>query len=197
MSEKVILQYYDRQLGKPVTVTPDTPLPMGGSSAPSPGSVTTDMLADGAVTDDKLAKPKVDVPSGIQPKMVIGTTLSTNVIGMVGYSQDPLADNLVMYNFGGQVKTAAPTADNDATTKQYVDNAVNGAKLTAMTASEAQTGTATTARSITATVLKAGAVAAVKTKPEVAALTPIADPSSATLEDVATLLNAVVAAMKA
>ncbi|WP_197046174.1 head fiber protein [Mycobacterium tuberculosis] len=86
------------------------------------GAVTTPKIADGAVTDAKLAKPKVDVPSGIQPKMVLGTTLSTNVIGMVGYSQDPMADQLVMYNFGGQAKTADPVDDNDAASKKYVDN---------------------------------------------------------------------------
>lgn len=85
------------------------------------GAVTTPKIADGAVTDDKLAKPKVDVPSGIQPKTVIGTTLSTNVIGMVGYSQDPMADQLAMYNFGGQIKTADPVDDNDAANKKYVD----------------------------------------------------------------------------
>lgn len=86
------------------------------------GSISGADLAEGSITDDKLAKPKVDVPAGIQPKMVLGTTLSTNVIGMVGYSQDPAADNLVMYNFGGQVKTADPAADNDAANKKYVDN---------------------------------------------------------------------------
>lgn len=86
------------------------------------GAVTTPKIADGAVTDAKLAKPKVDVPAGIQPKMVLGTTLSTNVIGMVGYSQDPMADQLAMYNFGGQIKTADPADDNDAASKKYVDN---------------------------------------------------------------------------
>ncbi|GIP10401.1 hypothetical protein J1TS5_25710 [Paenibacillus macerans] len=194
--EKVLMQYYDRQQGKAITVTPETPLPMGGGT-PSPGSITTNMLADGAVTDDKLAKPKVDKPNPLIPAVVLGTTLSTNELGLVGYSQEPMGDKLVMYDFGGQVNTAAPTDNAHATTKQYVDTAVSGVKLTAMTAAEAQTGTATTARSITAAVLKTGAVAAVKNKAEIAALTPIADPATASLQDAITLLNAVVAALKA
>lgn len=37
----------------------------------------------------------------------------------------------------------------------------------------------------------------VSTKPEVVALTPIADPSTATAEDVAEALNALIAALKA
>lgn len=43
----------------------------------------------------------------------------------------------------------------------------------------------------------AGAIAAVAAKAQIAALAPIADPTNASLEDVATLLNAVVAALKA
>lgn len=39
--------------------------------------------------------------------------------------------------------------------------------------------------------------AGVSTKPEVVALTPIADPSTATAEDVAEALNAIIAALKA
>lgn len=95
----------------------------GGSGVVIPdGSVTTAKIANGAVTDDKLANPKVDVPASMQPKMVIGSTLETADIGMVGYSQEPMADQLVMYNFGGQVKTAAPADDNDAATKKYVED---------------------------------------------------------------------------
>lgn len=106
------------------------------------GSISGADLADKSVTDDKLANPKVDVPAGIQPKMVLGTTLSTSVIGMVGYSQDPMADQLAMYNFGGQLKTAAPAEDNDAATKKYVDDQVKG-KLTATQAAAMANSTAT------------------------------------------------------
>lgn len=227
--EKVVLQYYDRQQGKAVTVTPETPLPMGGG-APTPGSITTNMIADGAVTDEKLAKAKVDVPDGIDPKKVIGTTLSTSEIGMVGYSQDPMGDQLAMYNFGGQLKTADPAEDNDAANKKYVDEltitsdkisdastvgknvlkasdaaaartaigaGTSNQNLTAMTAAEATAGTATTLRGITAQVLASGAKDAIKNKTQIAALTPIADPTNTTLEEVATLLNSVIAAFKA
>lgn len=86
------------------------------------GSISGADLADGSVTDAKLAKPKVDVPPGIQPKMVIGTTLETNVLGMVGYSQTSSPDHLAMYSFTGQLATADPAADTDAANKKYVDN---------------------------------------------------------------------------
>lgn len=39
--------------------------------------------------------------------------------------------------------------------------------------------------------------AGVSTKPEIVALTPIADPSTATAEDVAEAVNAIIAALKA
>lgn len=106
------------------------------------GSVTTAMIEDGAVTDEKLAKPKVDVPAGIQPQMVIGTSLSTNVIGMVGYSQDATPDHLAMYSFTGQLSTAAPVANTDAATKKYVDDNLSP-KLTATKAAAQANSTAT------------------------------------------------------
>ncbi|WP_420887504.1 head fiber protein [Brevibacillus formosus] len=126
----MLMQYYDRTKGDYVTVTSETPLPT--TSAPMAGSVgteelkdsavTTPKIADGAVTDDKLAKPKVDVPASLVPKMVIGTTLSANVLGMVGYEQTPTADHLAMYQFGGQLSVGEPQASGDAATKNYVDN---------------------------------------------------------------------------
>lgn len=90
------------------------------------GAVTTVKLATGSVTDDKLATPKIDKPDPLIPSVVIGTTLSTNELGLVGYSQSPMADQLVMYQFGGQVAAADPQADGDATTKRYVDGQVSG-----------------------------------------------------------------------
>lgn|GEM_PF-6029362 len=85
------------------------------------GSITTAKIATGAVTDDKLAKPKVDVPATLIPKMVIGTTLEGKVLGIVPYEQTPTADHLAMYQFGGQLAVADPQADNDAANKKYVD----------------------------------------------------------------------------
>lgn len=93
----------------------------GGLDIPD-SSITTAKIANGAVTDEKLAKQKVDVPASLTPKMVIGTTLETNVLGIVPYEQTPIADHLVMYQFGGQVAVADPQADNDAANKKYVDN---------------------------------------------------------------------------
>ncbi|WP_171107100.1 MULTISPECIES: hypothetical protein [unclassified Streptomyces] len=70
---------------------------------------------------------KLTTPGPLIAGVVLGTTLSTNTIGMVGYDQDVLGDTLVMRQFGGQVSTAAPQADTDAATKAYVDTAVAGA----------------------------------------------------------------------
>ncbi|MGG4344929.1 hypothetical protein [Paenibacillus lautus] len=190
--DKVVLQYYDREQGKAITVTPETPLPMGGGT-PTPGSITTNMLADGSVTDEKLATPKINMPASVIPAMVIGTTLESTEMGIVAYSQDPKPDSLAMYSFTGTLTSNAPTQANEVTTKQYVD----GKTLSTMSTSEAQTGTATTARAITAAVLAAGAKSALSKKTEIAALTPIADPSTATAEQVAALLNSIIAALKA
>lgn len=97
------------------------PVNIGGN--PKPDSITTEMIKDGAVTDAKLAKPKVDVPDPLIAQTVIGTNFSGQ-FGIVGYSQDPRADQLVMYQFGGQVSTAAPTDDTHAATKKYVDDQI-------------------------------------------------------------------------
>lgn len=90
---------------------------------PGPDSIETEMIKDGAVTDDKLAKKKVDVPDPLIAQTVLGTNFSGQ-FGVVGYSQDPRADQLVMYQFGGQVSTAAPTDDTHAATKKYVDDQI-------------------------------------------------------------------------
>lgn len=94
----------------------------GEAAVIADGSVTTPKIAKGAVTDDKLAKPKVDVPASLVPKMVIGTTLETNVLGIVPYEQSPTADHLAMYQFSGALAVGTPQADSDAATKKYVDD---------------------------------------------------------------------------
>ncbi|MFB0847337.1 head fiber protein [Paenibacillus oleatilyticus] len=116
--------------------------PLYTNSTAADNSITTAMLQDGSVTDDKLANPKINVPDPLISKMVIGTTLSTNVLGTVGYSQTPMADQLVMYQFGGQVAVATPQVDGDATTKKYVDDRL-ATKLTATKAAAQANSTAT------------------------------------------------------
>lgn len=55
MNEKVIVQYWDREKNKAVTVTKDTPLPTTGGGSIPDGSIGTDQLADNAVTTEKLS----------------------------------------------------------------------------------------------------------------------------------------------
>lgn len=68
---------------------------------------------------------KFTTPTPLIPKVVFGTTLSTNVAGLVGYSQDPDADTLAMRGFGGTTKTGPPADPDDAATKLYVDNLID------------------------------------------------------------------------
>jgi hypothetical protein len=110
------------QDGKPVSEQNAFPVRVVGGMTPEPGSITTDMIADGAVTDEKLAKPKIDKPAVLEPQKVIGTTLESKELGLVNYSQDAVPDSLAMRQFTGQITTADPVADSDAATKKYVDD---------------------------------------------------------------------------
>lgn len=65
---------------------------------------------------------KVTTPDPLIPGVVLGTTLSTSDLGLVGYSQEPLGDQLAMYTFEGTLKSNAPTESDDVATKDYVDN---------------------------------------------------------------------------
>lgn len=69
--------------------------------------------------------------------------------------------------------------------------------LSALTAAEATAGTVTTARSISAVVLAGAIEERTSNKAQIAALTPITDPAAADARAVATLLNSVIAALKA
>lgn len=94
-------------------------LNLGGATWGSITGTLSDQTDLQAALDAKLT-----TPTPLIPGIVIGTTLSTNVIGLVGYSQTPMGDQLAMYNFGGQLSTAEPIDDTDAATKKYVDDRV-------------------------------------------------------------------------
>lgn len=113
------------------------------------------------------------------------------------------------------VRQLAEAIDNggggEAITSNDITDATDLGKtvLTATDAAAARTaigaGTSNLAVGTTADTAKAGNYApstaevstALKDKSEIAALTAIADPTTATAEDVATLLNAVIAALQA
>jgi len=76
------------------------------------------------VTDS--LKKKLTAPSSLIPGVVLGTTLSTSDLGLVGYSQTPMGDQLAMYNFGGQLSTADPVDPTDAVNKQYMESGLSG-----------------------------------------------------------------------
>ncbi len=119
----------------------------GGVEIPD-GSITTDKFAidakaPSAAKADKVdlagvnglqtaLDGKIDKPAPLEPSKVIGTTLETNKLGIVNYSQSPFPDSLAMYQFGGQLAVGNPQADSDATTKQYVDSNSAAAKLSAV-----------------------------------------------------------------
>jgi len=88
----------------------------------------------------------------------------------------------------GEDAAAARTAIGAGTSSQ---------NLPTLTAAAATTGTATAASAITAAVLAGAVNERTKGKAQIAALTPIADTATADVEDVATLLNGVIAALKA
>lgn len=95
---------------------------IGGGGGGTWGSITGTLANQ---TDLKAAlDAKVTTPTPLIASVVLGTTLGTNGLGMVGYSQSPMGDQLVMYNFGGQISTADPIDETDAANKKYVDQRV-------------------------------------------------------------------------
>lgn len=162
--------------GNPIG-TAGNPIHTSGGT-PADGSITTDMIQDGAVTDTKLAKPKADLPQPLTAQTVLGTNFSGEY-GLVGYSQNPMADQLAMYQFGGQLATADPQADGDAATKKYVDDNLPRQ----MTQQEAQEGTLTVGRTISPQTFRS----LMPSLSSVAMLDP-----GATLEDVVNKVNEII-----
>ncbi|MBN2980122.1 hypothetical protein [Cohnella algarum] len=183
------------------------PLPMtgnGGAVTIPDGSITTAKLADGSVTTAKLASG-TKAPSaatadaapwaGItgKPSTFPPTIGSTSLTAKAGNWTPAAADISDASVVGRSVLTAADAA----AARTAIGAGTSSQNLTALTATEATAGTATTARAITAAVLAGAINERTKNKAEITALTPIADPNAAELSTVATLLNAVVAALKA
>lgn len=166
----MIVQFWDEAAGKPVTVSNSNPLPTGASS-PGPDSITSDMLAPGAVTTDKFAAD-AKAPSAAT------------------------ADEIAWSNVTGKPNTFPPTIGTTASTAA-AGNHTHAAATTSAAGFMSQ-AMVTKLNGIAANAVDAtGAVTAIAAKSQIAALSPIADPANTNLEDVATLLNAVVAALKA
>lgn len=103
-SQNAVKTYVDTAIG-------DIPTPPVISVNGQTGAVVLD-------ADDVGAIP---MPDPLIPKVVIGTTLTTNELGLVGYSLDADAFSLAMRQFTGQLTVADPIVNSDATTKLYVD----------------------------------------------------------------------------
>lgn len=67
----------------------------------------------------------VPMPGALTAKVVLGTTLSTSELTLVGYSQDPMADQLAMYQFGGQLSVADGAQATDAVNLGQMNDALD------------------------------------------------------------------------
>lgn len=69
---------------------------------------------------------KFTTPTPLTSKVVFGTTLSTNVAGLVGYEQDPLGDTLAMRRFSGAVAGATATQTDELVPLAQLNAAIAG-----------------------------------------------------------------------
>jgi hypothetical protein len=69
---------------------------------------------------------KFTTPTPLTPRVVFGTTLSTNVPGLVGYDQDPTGDSLVMRRFSGAVAATDAAQTDEAVTLAQLNAAIAG-----------------------------------------------------------------------
>lgn len=229
---KEVMQYYDRAQKKYVTVTPETPLPT--TAIPMANSVGEEQLKDGAVTDAKLAIPKVNRagdtmtgplifadptnrskiilakhPTGSHNDAPTTFDLSSVYLHLGGVEYNANSYRLIGFGYRRHEDTshAAAVIGYQETSSSAEDK---GRLLFATR--DVTTDTAPTIRMTIETngqvLLESGYVPgsdnAVSNKKyvdeyvknKVASLQPIADPATATPEDIATAYNALLAALK-
>lgn len=167
-------RYWDEKEKRWLFVSQSHPLPVEVEGGGGPATVSW-----GAVTD----KPSTFPPT-------IGTTAATAKAG----NWTPAAADISNATAVGR---SVLTATDAAAARTAIGAGTSNQNLSALPAAEATAGTSTTLRAITAAVLAGAIDERTKSKSQIAALTPIADPATADIKDVATLLNSVIAALKA
>lgn len=150
------------------------------------GEVTSDSIADATA----VGKSVLTAATAAAARTVIGAGTSNLTIGTTASTAKA----------GNYVPTVDEISDASAVGKSVLTAATAAAARTAIGA-----GTSNLAIGTTASTAKAGnytpstseVAGSLKAKAEIAALTEIADPTTATPEDVATAINAIIAALKA
>jgi len=184
----VIMQYWDPEKGKAVTVTPETPFPVGGVAPPN-NSVGTDMLKDGAVTTPKIADGAVTVEKlaeGLISFIQYGkfTPLSG------GQNANSLTEQGIYLNVGGYSLTNAPRG-NYGWMLLVSRGSSNGHHRGAQVYFDHD---GFDWRGFDGSTFTDWETCIIKNK--ITDIEQIADPSSATPEDIATAYNALLAALK-
>lgn len=95
-----------------------TKVTVGGEYQPT---FDADTKADVNALSNYMSKPAIDVGG----YMVVPRIDHTGAEGPIRISYNPLQYALVAYNTGGIIKINTPTADDHATNKKYVDDAIN------------------------------------------------------------------------
>lgn len=229
MNEKVIVQYWDREKNKAVTVTKDTPLPTTGGGSIPDGSIGTDQLADNAVTTEKLSSDAkapfaghadeagaVDWQNVSNKPSQFPPDAHTHPIAQVDGLQDALSEYVKKSGdtMSGALKFGSETVDEPTDLSRHIDlyGGTYGISITSYTMNflTATTSEATKyafrhgddvigliqvnisdPKSLTTKEYVDGVVPAL-----LADVEPIADPSTATAEDIANAFNSLLAALK-
>lgn len=229
MNEKVIVQYWDREKNKAVTVTKDTPLPTTGGGSIPDGSIGTDQLADNAVTTEKLSSDAkapfaghadeagaVDWQNVSNKPSQFPPDAHTHPIAQVDGLQDALSEYVKKSGdtMSGALKFGSVAVDEPTDLSRHIDlyGGTYGVSITShamnfltSTTSEATKYTfrhgddiigliqvnISDPKSLTTKEYVDGVVPAL-----LADVEPIADPSTATAEDIANAFNSLLAALK-